>query len=341
MSSPAVTVVIPAFNAAEWIGITLSCVVAQTYPKDQLEIVVVDDGSTDQTAAVAHSLLAPAGIAYEVLRNAESQGPSAARNRGWRHGRGEWVQFLDSDDLLEPSKIELQARAAGDADSGVAALFSPWGRLISSQGRWLQQTPWVDPALGPDPLLDLLRTENFMQIGSLMFSRAWLEKTDGFIESYRLIEDVDLLLRMVMRAGVLRRVPSTRPLSWYRQRAGSLSRENEQSFIDGCVRNARTVENYCRDRSELTSLRAAAIAEVYFLGARFYAERDAEVFQALTRDIYRLEPRFLPRGPVALRLLTQVVGYTRAERCAVHYRRLKRTLRGAQTVDHAALHSSQ
>jgi len=174
-----------------------------------------------------------------------------------------------------------------------------------------------------------------MQIGSLMFSRRWLERTDGFVESYRLIEDVDLLMRIVMSGGLLRPVPSTRPLSWYRQRAGSLSRENERAFVDGCVRNARRAEVYWRDRDELTAPRAGMVAEVYFMGTRFYAERDPDVFLALTRDIYRLEPTFLPRKPATLRLLTRIFGYTRAERCAVRYRRLKQSVQRAPTAARA------
>lgn len=333
MSLPAITVVVPALNAAEWIGATLESVFAQTYPKNRLEIVVVDDASTDGTAAEADRLLAPSGIAHSVLRSAFSQGPSAARNRGWRHGRGEWIQFLDADDLLASSKIDVQARAASTVALDVAAVFSPWARLVLDHGAWVQQFPWTEPHVGADPLLDVLRTENFMQLGCLLFSRTWVERVSGFEESYRLIEDVDFLMRLVIAGGALYRASSGEPLSWYRQRAGSLSRSGEQAFIDGCIRNARMADRFWRERHELTAERASLIADVYFMGTRYYAGRDNNHFLALTRDIYRLKPGFIPRYPPSLRLLARILGYTLAERCAVQYRRVKRTLREPQVRD--------
>src|SRR5947208_3206068 len=111
-SLPTVSVVVPALNVAEWIGLSLSSVVAQTYPKEQLEIIVVDDGSTDQTMREAQRVLAKSGIAHDVLNNPRRRGPAAARNRGWHRATGSWIQFLDADDLLDPNKIELQAREA-------------------------------------------------------------------------------------------------------------------------------------------------------------------------------------------------------------------------------------
>ena len=132
---PHVTVVMPAFNAEPWIAESLSSVTNQSYPKDSIEIVVVDDGSTDRTIGEAQSVLNASNITHTILRNASPTGPSAARNKGWRAGHGQWVQFLDADDLLNPSKIALQARAATTASSDVAALHSPWAQLVKHDTR--------------------------------------------------------------------------------------------------------------------------------------------------------------------------------------------------------------
>jgi hypothetical protein len=198
--------------------------------------------------------------------------------------------------------------------------------LVADGESWKPQTPHVEPAIGADPLVDVLRPDNFMQLGSLLFSRAWLVKTGGFVEPYRLIEDVDLLMRIVISGGVLRPAAACHPLSWYRQRADSLSRESRARFTDACLRNARVAEKYWTDRHELTRPQAQVLVAVYYMGARYYAEHDSEAFRSVVQDIYRVEPAFLPSGPASLRVLTRLIGYPRAERCSVRYRSLKRAL---------------
>ena len=329
MPLPRVTIVIPARNAGPWIEETLGSVVTQTLPHSQLEIILVDDGSSDDTVARADRLLAQHDVDYKVVRNSVSLGPSAARNRGWRLGSGEWVQFLDADDRLEPSKIEVQMEAASVAPGDVAAIFSGWARLVNVDGRWEPDEAWVMPSIGPDPAFDLLRANNFIATGSQLMRRAWLERVNGYAEAFRLIEDVDLLLRIVFEGGVLRALPSPAPLFWYRQRADSVSGTEADAFIDGCVRNARLVENHWRKHETLTEPRVALLNEVYYRSARHYASRDGRQFQELVRDIYRLDPQFVPDKPGALRLLTRLVGYSAAEMCAVRYRRVRRAFRSA------------
>ena len=87
----------------------------------------------------------------------------------------------------------------------------------------------------------------------------------------------------------------------------------------------------------MTPQQARLLIEVYFLGTHFYAEHDPEAFRALTREIYRVEPAFVPEGPAALRVLSRLIGYTRAERWLVRGRRLKRTFRGPEMSSRAAL----
>ena len=235
MNVPLVTVVVPALNAAPWITSSLASVAEQTYPRDRLEVIVVDDGSSDDTAINAGRVLASSGISHAVLQNGSPQGPGAARNRGWRHGRGEWIQFLDADDLIDSRKIEVQVLAAQNATEDVAVIFSRWAHLTCQNGRWAPGPDGVEPSIGEDPVLDLLRSDNFVATGSQLFRRSWLEKVGGYVESYRFIEDIDLLLRIAFHGGLLRLAPSATSLFWYRQRAGSLAASDKRAFIDGCV----------------------------------------------------------------------------------------------------------
>jgi glycosyltransferase involved in cell wall biosynthesis len=111
---PLVSVVIPAYDAARWIRETIASALAQTYRP--IEVLVVDDGSTDATVAIAGSF----GTAVEVIRQANS-GAAAARNAGIARSRGEYVALLDADDVWDARKIEAQVRAL-DADRSVGAL---------------------------------------------------------------------------------------------------------------------------------------------------------------------------------------------------------------------------
>jgi glycosyltransferase involved in cell wall biosynthesis len=329
MDTPEISVVIPAYNAATWIGETLGSVLAQTYPKRHLEIVVVDDGSADETSAIAETKLAGSGIAHTLLRNLEPKGPGAARNRGWQRARGAWIQFLDADDILDPEKIEIQAHGGQHVPSSVAVLFSAWGSLVCAGGRWEAKTPGVVPRVGADPLMDVLRPNNFIATGSQLFRRAWLERIGGYAETCGLVEDVDLLMRLIRRGGVLRRVPSTRPLFWYRRRDGSLSRASARAFHEGCVRNAEAAEAYWRAQGRVSDAQARLLAEIYSGAAQFFADHDVALFDRLVRRIEDLCPSFVPLGPSGLKRLTQLLGYRRAERVAVQYRHLKRLVNGS------------
>jgi glycosyltransferase involved in cell wall biosynthesis len=324
---PLVSVVIPALNARPWIEETLQSVIGQTHPKASLEVVVIDDGSTDATAKLAADVLARSGLRHVVLRNDSSAGPSAARNRGWRSSNGGWIQFLDADDLLEPTKIERQARQAATATAETAALFSPWGHLTSSGGGDWNCGGIVAPKVSVDPLREVLHGANFIATGSLLFARSWIERVEGYNESYRLVEDIDLLMRLIMSGATLCEAPSERPLFWYRGHAASLSRENHGAFVHACLRNLRAAEAYWRETLGLTRIRAEFLAESYFFLARFFAEHDPAQFESLLDAIYTLNPDFVPIRPLALKRASQIVGYRRAEQLAIRYRRVKRLFR--------------
>ncbi|NMC21488.1 MAG: glycosyltransferase family 2 protein, partial [Thermogutta sp.] len=113
-----VSVVIPVWNAARYLPETLQSVLRQTRPPE--EIVVVDDGSTDDSAAVAEGF----GPTVRVLRQ-ENRGESAARNRGIEASHGDWIAFLDADDLWHPDKLARQL-AAVRADPAVDCIHTNW-----------------------------------------------------------------------------------------------------------------------------------------------------------------------------------------------------------------------
>ena len=101
-----ISVVMPVFNAAAWLEETLETVRAQAnnVGKQDVELIVVNDGSEDRSAELAREFLRH-GLEGRVMATARNQGPAEARNLGWRSASGEWIQFLDADDLLGAGKF--------------------------------------------------------------------------------------------------------------------------------------------------------------------------------------------------------------------------------------------
>jgi len=122
--NPTVSVVIPCHNAAPFLRETLDSVLSQTQPA--LEVIVVDDGSTDDSAAIAESY----GPPVRVIRQANG-GESVARNRGIEEAKGDWIAFLDADDVWKPEKLEGQSAAI---EPGVVCLHTEVFRFGSTDG---------------------------------------------------------------------------------------------------------------------------------------------------------------------------------------------------------------
>ncbi|MCA9947548.1 MAG: glycosyltransferase, partial [Anaerolineales bacterium] len=187
----------PVYNGAAHIVETVQSVLAQVYT--DFELIVVDDGSTDGTA----ELLRPYRGQLRLIRQ-ENQGVSAARNHGLRLALGEFILFLDGDDLLYPDKLKHQV-ALLEADHLLGAVHSGW-RLVDEYGRSLRRIrPWLQT---PDlTLTDWLRWKPVF-LGAMLFRRGWLQRINGFRTDLRQAEDTDFLLRLSL-AGC--------PMRWYKR----------------------------------------------------------------------------------------------------------------------------
>jgi glycosyltransferase involved in cell wall biosynthesis len=315
-----VSVVIPAYNAAQWIVESIESIVQQSYR--DIEIILVNDGSTDGTAEIARCILQNGPFRYEIVHQ-ENKGPSAARNRGWRVARGSWIQFLDADDLIHPRKIEIQIVEGASATADV--IYSDWQRIRWNGSAWDKDNYVYSPSIGKEAAADLLRNENFIGLGSQLIRVNALRRLSGFDETHRLVEDVELYIKIAIGNGVFVKAGSSGPLFWYRDHPGSLSKSDDRGFAEACFRNARLVAQYLGERESPPSPEAIdAIVDVYSLGARYFAEIDWQRFEQIVAEIEALRPGFVPKAPRSLRKLSHWVGYKNAERIAILYRQAKR-----------------
>lgn len=217
------SVVIPAFNAAETLAETIASLQEQGHAT--WEAIVVDDGSRDRTAEVAEELAA-ADPRVRLVRK-ENSGVSATRNVGLRQARHPWLLFLDADDLLTPDALELFA-AEVRRDPGLQLVYGGWCRLLPD-GRLFDEVRWV-PA---DDLFRSFSSTCAFAIHACVVRRDLVLDAGGFDETLVTCEDWDLWQRLAR--GGLRAVEIPRRMAIYRLRPQSASNNGTQMLSDGLV----------------------------------------------------------------------------------------------------------
>ena len=237
MVEPTFTIAMPAYNASRTIGPAIRSVLAQT--RTDFELLVVDDGSEDDTAAQV------ARFEDERVRlfHQENSGPGAARNLAIIVGRGRYVSMLDSDDLWLPTYLETMAGIL-DRDPEVGLVYTDAWILDDVTGRIRRTTamhyqhPPRDPPCDPFEFLALLLKRGNFVFTSTTVRRSVLERVGLFEAALKPAEDYGLWLRIVAAGFRARRTPGN--LAVYRKRAGSLS-TNEVAILEGERESVRLV----------------------------------------------------------------------------------------------------
>jgi glycosyltransferase involved in cell wall biosynthesis len=249
MEDPVVSVVVPAYNAASTIRATLHSVLTQTF--SALELIVINDGSTDQTLDVLGPIQERDGR-LRVL-SFPNRGLSASRNRGIAHARARYISFLDADDLWTPDKLESQLRALEQSpEAGVA--YS-WTDYMDANGGFLY--PGTHATLSGDVYAELLQ-RNFIENGSnVLVRRDVFEQVGVFDESLPAAEDRDFLIRAARRFPFAA-VP--KPQVLYRVTAGAMSSNiarQEKASLEVLRRN------FAQAPASLQSLRDRSFSNTY------------------------------------------------------------------------------
>lgn len=187
---PLVSVIIPMYNAAKTIQETIESVIAQTYRN--LEILVIDDGSTDRSAEIVTSLQKRHPyITYTYQKNA---GVSAARNLGLEQAQGDYVAFLDADDIWQRDKLEKQLRRL--TDTGYPACYSGYS-WINEEGQPIGRQKNLTYAEGKI-LLDYLKLKNFASIVTWLVRKDILEANNiAFTLGKSFAEDVEFFIKVM------------------------------------------------------------------------------------------------------------------------------------------------
>jgi glycosyltransferase involved in cell wall biosynthesis len=186
--TPLVSVIIPVYNGERYIVQAVESALRQTFTN--LEIIIVDDGSTDRTQQVLQPYFDRVRYIYQ-----ENQGVAAARNIACQLAQGEFLAFLDADDYFLPSKLEKQL-ACFDHDPALDMVQTGWlmvdetGKDISEMKPW-QQAPKLD--------LESFIIFKCVRPSAMMLRRKWWEKLGGFNDNFPLAEDLDFALRLALK----------------------------------------------------------------------------------------------------------------------------------------------
>lgn len=202
---PAVSVAIPAYNAAEFLEETVASVRSQT--TSDWELIIVDDGSTDRTPEIADRAAASDSRIRSI--NQENRGVGAARNAAIEVASADWIALLDADDQFLPQKLERQltAAATGDCDMiyGAVEVFGETG--LRSYDKW--RTDEAEFRLNASEGAWRMIGHNFVPLSSTVVRRELLNEVGGFSEdpALHMVEDLQMWLRLLGRGARLRFLP--------------------------------------------------------------------------------------------------------------------------------------
>jgi glycosyltransferase involved in cell wall biosynthesis len=264
---PLVSILIPAYNAEKTIAHTLQSAIAQTWQRK--EIIVVDDGSGDRTAKIARSF----GSNVTVV-STENKGLSAAVNHAFRHSHGDYIQELDSDDLLAPDKIERQLAALREGESGRILLSSPWAPFYyrTRHARFVHNSVWQD--LSPVEWLLRKMGENLhMQNATWLVSRELAEAAGPWDENLHYDQDGEYFARVLLASESTRFVPGT---GVFYRATGTTSISyvgSSDKKKDSLLRSLKLHIQYVRSLEESERVRKACLTYLQNWYYNFYPER--------------------------------------------------------------------
>jgi glycosyltransferase involved in cell wall biosynthesis len=315
MMPPLVSILIPCRNAGPFLRATLESALHQHHPN--CEIILVDDGSTDDSLRIAR--------AYEPrvkVFTGPPAGASAARNQATQYASGDWLQYLDADDLLLPHAVSSRIEAVDSTGGDVAC--GDWRRLTSRADGSLASGPLERAdyrAFSDEP--DLAVFNGFWAPpAALLYRRTLVQRIGRWNPRLPVIQDARFLFDAALHGGRFVHVPGQS--AYYRQHAAnSLSSNSIVAFWTDILTNNREVEAAWIERAIFSGPRRAAVAAAYMSGAHITFPFDRGLYQGNLAELRRFPEQRWSRYVWVATRFHQLFGYRVA-------RQLLSLLRGAR-----------
>lgn len=322
--TPLVSILIPAYNAAPWISDTIKSALNQTWPRK--EIIIVDDGSRDQTLQAARQF-ASKNVCVVTQQN---EGASAARNKALELCQGQYIQWLDADDLLSADKVAKQMAAAQECQSKRILLSSGWGYFMyrPSKAKFIPTPLWCD--LSPvEWLVRKWENDTHMQTATWLVSRELTQAAGPWDTRLLNNDDGEYFCRVLAASNGVRFVPD--PKVFYRQ-VGF----NSLSYVGRS--NTKIEAHFLGMRLQISSLlsledservRAACLRHLQNCFTYYYPERP-DIVQELQQVATSLGGQLsVPEVSWKYALIKELFGFAAAHRTQLYYNQIKRSVLGA------------
>jgi glycosyltransferase involved in cell wall biosynthesis len=266
--NPLVSILIPAYNAGEWIADTLESAVRQTWKNK--EIIVVDDGSTDNTREVAEAYVSR-GVSVTSQPN---RGAAATRNEAFSRSQGDYIQWLDADDLLAPDKIASQVALLDRGVGPRTVISGAWGSFMfrPERAEFVPTPLWCD--LSPTEWLVRKMTHNLhMQTATWLVSRALTQAAGPWNTKLLGDDDGEYFCRVLLASDTVRFVPEAKV---YYRMAGPTSLSyigSSNQKLDAQFRSMELHISYLRSLEQSDRVQRACVAYLQNWLAHFYPDR--------------------------------------------------------------------
>jgi GT2 family glycosyltransferase len=315
---PLVSILIPAYNAEPWLAETIKSALSQTWPRK--EVIIVDDGSRDQTLRVARE------FASEVVSvvTQENQGASAARNKAFELCHGDYVQWLDADDLLSPDKVARQMAVAQECQDKRSLLSSGWAYFMyrPSRAKFLPTSLWSD--LGPTEWLTRKwEGDLHMPDATWLVSRELTEAAGPWDRRLTLDDDGEYFFRVVNASNGIRFVPQSR--AYYRitpssrlSHIGRSKKKMESQFL-----SMKLQIGYLRGGEDSDRVRAACVRYLQTWLPHFYPDRRDLVQEAQQLAASLGGQLSLPTASWKYAWIEKLFGFAAAKQARLCYNRGK------------------
>lgn len=293
-----VSIIIPCYNSEKWIGEAIDSALSQTY--SPVEVIVIDDGSTDLSLEIVKSY----GdlIKWETGVN---KGQSAARNRGFQLSSGKYIQWLDADDYLLPDKLENQVCFLEKSDSDIV------------YGDWKYQHHLIDENIKFSNVITTGERQNMLDallegfpltIMICLTKREIIVQLDGYDENLRAGEDIDLWIRAAISGAKFRYEPGC--YSVYRSHGINTNSNSNPLLLYNCF--SRTFDKALKSlesTNKLDKTNSTSLAKGYFLLARYYLDYDYNLALCHWNKVTELAPEFKPEASSFFAIIVNLLGF--------------------------------